>query len=123
MLYLVQRNAIQPLVDALKSDDVNVKEQASWALGNLAGDGAKTRDLVIAAGAIEPICKHLVLLNLKTMECRNASWALANLCRGKPSPNFAKIKPAVGVLAKVVIENDLEEVLVDVCWALSYICD
>lgn len=30
---------------------------------------------------------------------------------------------AIPSLAKVVIENDFEDILVDVCWAISYLSD
>jgi len=54
---------------------------------------------------------------------RNTAWALSNMCRGKPQPNYESVRRAVPSLAKVLIENDLEEILVDVCWALSYLSD
>jgi len=30
---------------------------------------------------------------------------------------------AVSSLAKVLIENDVEDILIDVCWAISYLSD
>jgi importin subunit alpha-6/7 len=54
---------------------------------------------------------------------RNASWALSNFCRGRPAPDFERIKKSIPSLAKVLIENDNEDVLVDVCWAMSYLSD
>lgn len=54
---------------------------------------------------------------------RNASWTLSNLCRGRPAPNFEKVQRAIPSLAKVVIENDCEDILIDVCWAISYLSD
>jgi importin subunit alpha-1 len=44
---------------------------------------------------------------------RNASWTLSNFCRGRPAPDFSK----------VLMENDLEDILIDVCWAMSYLSD
>ena len=54
---------------------------------------------------------------------RNASWTLSNLCRGRPGPPFEKVSRAVNSLAKVLIQNDLEDILTDVCWAMSYLSD
>jgi len=54
---------------------------------------------------------------------RNASWTLSNLCRGRPAPNFNLVQRAVSSLAKVLIENDVEDILIDVCWAISYLSD
>jgi importin subunit alpha-6/7 len=54
---------------------------------------------------------------------RNASWTLSNLCRGRPPPDFQRVQRAIPSLAKVVIENDVEDILIDVCWAISYLSD
>jgi hypothetical protein len=54
---------------------------------------------------------------------RNASWTLSNLCRGRPAPPFAKVQRAVSSLSKVLIQNDVDDILTDVCWAMSYLSD
>lgn len=54
---------------------------------------------------------------------RNASWALSNLCRGRPQPNYNYVRPAIPSLVKVLVENDKEDIITDICWALSYLSD
>jgi importin subunit alpha-6/7 len=111
------------LVELLNSPHLEVVEQVIWGLGNIAGDGAKVRDLVINAGAIIPISNILDRAQPGSSFVRNASWTLSNLCRGRPAPNFNLVKRAVSSLAKVLIENDVEDILIDVCWAISYLSD
>ena len=54
---------------------------------------------------------------------RNGTWTLSNFCRGKnPPPNWAAIQPALPVLAKLIHSLD-EEILIDSCWAISYLSD
>jgi importin subunit alpha-6/7 len=54
---------------------------------------------------------------------RNATWTLSNFCRGKsPPPNWFDIQPALPVLAKLIFSLD-EEILIDACWAISYLSD
>ena len=70
---------------------------------------------------------------------RNATWTLSNFCRGKtPQPDWntvrppvssragladsMQIHPALPVLAKLVYMLD-DEVLIDACWAISYLSD
>jgi hypothetical protein len=67
---------------------------------------------------------------------RNATWTLSNLCRGKPQPPlqivrnlayildliFNKLVPCLPILNQLVRNSDVE-VVIDACWALSYISD
>ena len=81
------------------------------------------RDLVINQGAVEPIANILDTAPPGTSFVRNASWTLSNFCRGRPAPPFPKVCRAISTLAKVLIENDVEDILIDVCWAMSYLSD
>jgi hypothetical protein len=47
------------LVELLGSPNLDVVEQAIWGLGNIAGDSTKVRDIVISAGAVNPIANIL----------------------------------------------------------------
>lgn len=107
----------------LSSPHIEVVEQAIWGLGNIAGDSHKVRDMVINAGAIRPISDILDRAIPGSSFVRNASWTLSNLCRGRPAPDFFKVQRAIPSLAKVLIENDVEDILIDVCWAMSYLSD
>jgi importin subunit alpha-6/7 len=65
---------------------MEVVEQVIWGLGNMGGDGPRIRDLIIEAGAIEPISDQLDRSPPGSSFVRNASWTLSNLCRGRPAP-------------------------------------
>ncbi len=39
----------------LSNEQMNVVDQAVWALGNIAGDGAECRDFTIRCGIIPPL--------------------------------------------------------------------
>lgn len=53
---------------------------------------------------------------------RNCVWALSNMCRGKPQPAIETLSSALPVLLGLLSSQD-NEVLVDTCWALSYLSD
>jgi len=119
---VVELGVVPSLVGLLRSEDADVREQCCWALGNIAGDGYKFRDLVLSVpGAVDNLVlniAHPATLSL----LRNAVWTLSNFCRGKPQPSLEASRPLLEVLAQL-IGNDDTEVLTDTCWAFSYLSD
>ncbi|ORY94749.1 importin alpha subunit [Syncephalastrum racemosum] len=119
---VMDANAVPYFVDLLDSPVSDVREQAVWALGNIAGDSAQCRDYVLRVGILPPLLR-LFTENSKLSMLRNATWTLSNLCRGKsPSPDWQAISPAISLLARLACLLD-EEILIDACWALSYLSD
>lgn len=58
-LTVAKAGAIPKFVNLLKSPSTNVAEQSVWALGNIAGDGALTRDEVLNFNAAEVLIEIL----------------------------------------------------------------
>ena len=81
------------------------------------------RDIVLQHGAVAPISYILEQAHPDTNFLRNASWALSNLCRGTPTPVYHLVKKAIPALAKVIKENTHNDILIDTCWAFSYLSD
>jgi importin subunit alpha-1 len=118
---VIDAGAVPIFVHLLTCPIDDVREQAVWALGNIAGDSPRCRDLVLSHGALLPLMEQL-RDSSKISMLRNATWTLSNFCRGKPQPEFNEVKKALPALARLVHSND-EEVLTDACWALSYLSD
>jgi len=122
---VVQHGGIPAFVKLLSSPNSEVREQAVWALGNIAGDSSDYRDLVLKTN--NSMQRLITILHNNEVEpkltmVRNATWCMSNFCRGKPKPEFSFIKDCIPVLAKLIMKND-PEVLTDSCWALSYVTD
>ncbi|KAI9307778.1 armadillo-type protein [Cunninghamella echinulata] len=117
---VIEAGAVPILVKLLSCEVTDVKEQAVWAIGNIAGDSTQCRDYVLQQGALEPLLSILSDNSKITMK-RNATWTLSNLCRSITDPEqWKKMSAALPIIAKLLYSED-EEVLIDVCWALSYL--
>lgn len=122
---IVDSGGINYFVHLLGSPSSEVREQAVWALGNIAGDSPTYRDLVLKTpGSVQKLITILShkLEKPKITMIRNATWCMSNFCRGKPKPDFEYIRACVPILVDLAKQND-SEVLTDACWALSYITD
>ena len=97
----------------LQSTHIEVVEQVIWGIGNIAGDSPTTRNRVIESGALDSISRVLQQAPAGTSFMRNASWALSNLCRGRPQPDYNLVKGAIPTLIKVLVENDKEDIITD----------
>jgi importin subunit alpha-1 len=136
---VIASGAVPEFIKLLSSTTFDVREQAVWALGNIAGDSPRCRDYVLQQGALRPLM-NLLNENPKLSMMRNATWTLSNLCRGRnPQPDWelvrrtsddltivllvvAQIAPALTILTKLIYSLD-DEVLIDACWAISYLSD
>jgi hypothetical protein len=79
--------------------------QAVWAIANIAGDGVKLRDMLIAQGCVQLFVELVKRMN--SFECqfvRTITWAISNLCRHKKPPApyevLAQLAPVIAALLK-----------------------
>ena len=123
VVYLIQNDVLKHYIPLLNSPNLEIVDQVVWGLGNMAGDSSLSRDYVIESGVVDLIAAVLDNCQVGSSLQRNASWALSNLCRGRPSPQYQKVRRAIPSLTKVVIECNNDEIITDCCWALSYLSD
>ncbi|CAO2180008.1 unnamed protein product [Urochloa humidicola] len=113
--------AMHIFVKLLSSPNEDVRERAVWNLGNMVGNTATCRGLVLAHGAIflvlQQFCGHTKLSMLQ-----KASWTLSNICHCLSQHNFEHVKPALPVLRQLIHSQD-DQVLSNACRALSYLSD
>lgn len=129
----VAESGIVPLAATMmcSHEDPNVREQAAWCLGNIAGHSSEYRDTCLAT-------PHLMDGLLRNLESPSTSsllgivcWLASNLLRGQPSICASVTIPVTKALqtnlheALSVINSDprLSDVLLDILWALSYLSE
>ena len=52
---VVDGGAVPPLIQLLRHENADVREQASWCLGNIAGDNKDYRDLLLQQEIMQPL--------------------------------------------------------------------
>ena len=103
---LVEKGAITLFIDLLVNrQNDEIVEQACWALGNIAGDNRALRNLVLNGGAMKPLVKILESAPVESSMVRNVSWAISNLCRGKPAPPFELFECCIEVMCSTAMKN------------------
>eukprot|EP00392_Amoebophrya_sp_AT5.2_P004293 g4301.t1 len=129
---VVENGGLQAFLQVLRSDralDARVCDQCVWAIGNVAGDGPRYRDLLLEHGAV-PLLRDLyfTIPNLadwtaaKKRDCaRNLMWTLGNLCRGTPKPVGGKVAAAFEVFCDAVFADGDEDLVYEALWGLNYL--
>eukprot|EP01094_Clydonella_sp_ATCC50884_P018178 TRINITY_DN3314_c0_g1_i1.p1 TRINITY_DN3314_c0_g1~~TRINITY_DN3314_c0_g1_i1.p1 ORF type:complete len:532 (+),score=243.82 TRINITY_DN3314_c0_g1_i1:62-1657(+) len=118
---LIHHGAVPEFVKLLNSNEPQVREQAVWALGNIAGDSPSCRDYVMQFPIMD-LLLEFTRDRKRTSLVRNAVWTISNFARGKPAPPFHLVRSSLPDLARLLYATD-EQILIDACWALSYLSD
>lgn len=111
---VVKAGAVPNLIKLMSSADLNVSEQAIWALGNIAGDGPALRDLLVGQGILKPLLdigRRAItpegVLHYTDAFVRNMTWTFSNLVRNKhPSPAIEVVKAVLPVLVGLAHSRD-----------------
>lgn len=124
--HVVKLGTVPVFISHLMHSNPELRDQCIWALGNIAGDCAQMRDLVLANHIMYPLLTNLSEeLNSQAPRLsiiQNATWTLSNLCRGRPLPEWNEVAVALPVLARILMLDD-PNTLADACWCLSYLSD
>jgi hypothetical protein len=123
MRNVVDEGSIPAFVNLFRrTKNLNIKDQALWAIGNIAGHSSICRDYVLSFNILE----DLVSLSANTNSIsviRNIAWTISNFTRGKnPCPQLKKVAIAVPVLARFIYTTDVD-ILSDSLWALHFLSD
>lgn len=82
---IIDKGAIPLFCKLLQSRFTDIAEQAIWAIGNISGDCSVYRDMILKCDGLRPLV-HILLNTNDRKTIKHGSWALSNLCRGRPLP-------------------------------------
>ncbi|CAG8537089.1 23505_t:CDS:1 [Cetraspora pellucida] len=115
-----------PVFNELLSDasDMRLQDHILWALGNIAIDSPQFRQLVLREGNLGELCQHILDANIQPCSVlRTMSWTLSSIYRDHiTDSDWPQISSTFPVLAQLINFKD-DEILYNVCWALSYLGD
>jgi len=122
---VVDNGAIPELTKLLGSSNKEVYSQAVWTLGNIAGDNVQMRNVVLQGGAVGPLINIVekAISEGDMSLIRQGTWALANLCRGKPLAPFILLQDMIPVFAKIIMGLEDPDVLMDAFLSISTLSD
>lgn len=124
--HVVELGTIPIFIQFLQHPNPEIRDQCIWALGNIAGDCPQMRDMVLSHNIMYPLLTNINAELDSTFPklslIRNATWALSNLCRGRPAPNWNEVVVVLPTLSRLITVDD-QDTLADACWTLSYLSD
>jgi importin subunit alpha-2 len=114
----------------LKSFHIPNREQALYALGNIAIEGPEYRDLILKEGKVcgnvigvmEITADYLSESNLRNT-VKNAAWCISKLCSHKPPPPLEAVIPAIKAIALTMNKQKETSILIDAANTLNCLAD
>lgn len=118
---VVAAGAIPKFLQLLEHPQEEIREQGMWGLGNISGDRADFRDLILSTTETSVVSMFVRACEAshRKSTVRTGIWSLSNLCRGKPRPSFHQISSAIPYISTVISSTTDPDCLSDSCWALD----
>ncbi|KAF0412022.1 importin subunit alpha-1 [Gigaspora margarita] len=105
-----------------KTTDMRLQNHILWALGNIAIDNPQFRELILREGNLGVSCQCILDANVQPCSVlRTMSWTLSSIYRGHiTDSDWSQISSTFPILTQLINLKD-DEILYNVCWALSYL--
>ncbi|KAL7072703.1 hypothetical protein ACQ4LE_007683 [Meloidogyne hapla] len=122
---IIASGGIDALVHVASTTVGEVRDQAIWALGNLAADCASCRQQVRASGLLALLTVMLEMPDYQAHDPRKiVIWCLANLLRGGMNDiELDSVGRLLSSLHVTISLYDTGEILCDAVWCIAYLID
>ena len=101
---ILYEKAIPLLIDCLENRELEIVNNAIWALSNLSCDSVVYRDILLMKGVMGKmvsLLKRIEYLKKPKIE-ENILWGISNLSRSTPFPNFGLIRAGILTLIRKI---------------------
>lgn len=119
---LAEKGSVPALVNLLKEECKELREQALWTIGNIAYEGAEYADLVLNCNLESALGGVIERLN-DLHGAKIAFWALANTIRSASKLPLEFIEKVMPYLTHAICVYEDNEILKDACWSLVYVVE
>uniref|UniRef100_A0A183BJJ3 Importin subunit alpha n=1 Tax=Globodera pallida TaxID=36090 RepID=A0A183BJJ3_GLOPA len=123
---IIASGGVSALMRLLAASVVSeVRNQAVWALGNLAADCSVCREQVRSTGLLELLVEMLELPEYQDSDARKiVIWCLANLLRGGINQlDLECVSRLISALHSTISLSVNGEILCDSVWSIAYLMD
>ena len=122
---IIDNDGVNKLLTLFDSPSCDVIDQAIWALGNIAGDSIKNRDMLLNTDITNRILNYIPKVMLMSQSAlQNVIWTISQLCRGKPKVKFDQFKHTIPLLSYALLNpNSNVDIIKDCCCALAVFSD
>jgi len=90
--YLMEHGIATRAINLLEHSDNEVKANALWILGNIAGDDLEYRNVLLENDIVNKLIDMLNGGAFPPAFVDTATWLMSNLCRGKPYPPYPVVR-------------------------------
>ncbi|KAJ3444070.1 importin subunit alpha-4 [Anaeramoeba flamelloides] len=120
--FVVDHGIIPIFIELLDSNDLSIVGQSIWALGNISGDCDEYRLLILNNKIVIPKLVSVLSRYPITLEVIKLTvWTLSLLFKGN-APLAPELCQLVFPIFSTYLQDFEEELLIDSCWGMSYIC-
>jgi len=114
---MTKMNGHKKLIELIDSSNISLVERCLWVLGNIAGDKASLREVLLQSELplkLSNVLAKEIPLSLRRMGC----WLASHLCHDNLNPNRTKLM--IEPLNKCLYQSDIQ-VQSETLWAISKI--
>ena len=120
----VSGGAVPVLIEMVHaSTDAGLSLHALFAITNLAGNNTQYRDVLLASNVFGGLRGLLTRFPTSATMAYELSWAVSNLCHGKPAPPLDVLLPALPILNDLFHSQPRHDTLANVFHAFASITD